>query len=107
MNDLKHEGKLSTKNKALVLVCLTITLLGIALVPIYFPALRNELSDILFIAMVIGMTISFFRGGEMNSRSITAFSKLDFKKCKSGFKLSCTLVFPRNIILYILAYHDW
>jgi hypothetical protein len=53
MNVLKHEGKLSTKNKALVLVCLTITLLGIALVPIYFPALRNELSDILFIAMVI------------------------------------------------------
>jgi hypothetical protein len=64
MNDLKHEGKLSTKNKTLVLICLTITLLGVALFRIYFPALRNELSDVLFIATLVVAMIGFCRGRE-------------------------------------------
>jgi hypothetical protein len=64
MNDLKHEGKLSTKSKALILVCLTITLLGVALFRVYFPALRNELSDVLFIATLVVAVIGFFRGRE-------------------------------------------
>lgn len=63
MNDLKHEGKLSTKNSVLILVCLTIALLGVALFRIYFPALRNELPDVLFIATLLVAMIGFFGGG--------------------------------------------
>jgi len=62
MNDLKQEGKLSLKNKGYVLACLAIALWVIVLFRIEFPTLRNELSDILFIATFLLTLIGVFRG---------------------------------------------
>lgn len=61
MNDLKQEGKLSFKNKYYVLACLAIVLLGIALFRLKFPSLRGELSDALFIAALLVISINVFR----------------------------------------------
>ena len=60
MNDSKQEGKLSFKNKAYVLICLTIALLGVAFIRNRFPALRGELSDFLFIAVLLLGVINVF-----------------------------------------------
>ena len=61
MNDQKQEGKLSFKNKGFVLAGLTILLLGVVFLRIKFPSLRNELSTVLFIAMVLVMGMNVFR----------------------------------------------
>jgi len=61
MDDSKQEGRLSSKNKIYVLICLAIGLLGVALVRNKFPALRNELSDFLFIAALLVASIYVFR----------------------------------------------
>lgn len=62
MNDSKQEDKLSFKNKVYVLICLAIGLLGVALLRSKFPALRNELSDFLFIAvLMVGLVYVFQR----------------------------------------------
>jgi hypothetical protein len=50
------------RGKTLILAFLTIALLGVALFRVYFPALRNELSDVLFIATLVVAMIGFFRG---------------------------------------------
>ena len=60
MNDSKQEGRLSFKNKVYVLICLTITLLGVAFIRNKFPALRGELSDFLFIAVLLVALINVF-----------------------------------------------
>ena len=60
MNDSKQEGKLSFKNKVYVLVCLAIGLLGVAFIRNKFPALRGELSDFLFIGVVLLGFINVF-----------------------------------------------
>ena len=64
MNDQKQEGKLSLKNKGFVLAGLTILLLGVVLLRIKFPALRNELSTVLFIATLLVMGMNIFRSKE-------------------------------------------
>lgn len=61
MNDLKQEGKLSSKNKGFVLASLTILLLGVTIFRTYFPALKNELSDLLFIAAFVFTLIGVLR----------------------------------------------
>ncbi len=61
MNDLKQESKLSFKNKGFVVACLAILLFGVVIFRIKFPALRGELSDTLFIAMLLAMFISAFQ----------------------------------------------
>lgn len=60
MNDLKQEHKLSFRNQFFVLVCLALGLFGVVIFRIKFPALRQELSDTLFIAMLAMMCINVF-----------------------------------------------
>jgi glycerol uptake facilitator-like aquaporin len=60
MHDSKQEHKLSFKNQFFVLVCLALLLFGIVLFNNKFPALRQQLSDTLFIAMLVVMCINVF-----------------------------------------------
>lgn len=61
MDNLKQENKHSFRNKYFVLGCLTIVLLGIAFFRIKFPAFKAELSDTLFIAVLLVTLINVFR----------------------------------------------
>jgi len=61
MDNSKRQSKLSLENKIYVLICLTVTLLGVALVRNKFPALRNGLSDFLVIATLLVAMIYVFR----------------------------------------------
>jgi uncharacterized membrane protein YoaK (UPF0700 family) len=61
MNDLQQEEKVSIKSKGYVLACLAILLLGVAIFRDRYPALRSELSNTLFIVLLMVMVINLFR----------------------------------------------
>ena len=57
---IDKEGKLSFRRTFFVLICLALILFGVVLFRNNFPALRQQFSDTLFIAMVVWMGINVF-----------------------------------------------
>ncbi|MEO6949738.1 MAG: hypothetical protein ABI123_08930 [Ginsengibacter sp.] len=60
MDNLKEEGKLSSKHKLYVLACLTFGLLGVAIFHHEFPGKTGDLSDTIFIAVLVVFFVQFF-----------------------------------------------
>ncbi len=62
MKDLKQERQLSIERRWYVLACLAIVLLGIVIIRMKFPTLKNQLSDTLFIGALFAALINVFSG---------------------------------------------
>lgn len=60
MDNLKEEGRLSSKHRRYVLACLSILLLSIAIVHHEYRGKTGGLSDALFIPALIGFSLQFF-----------------------------------------------